>query len=241
MNEFLEFLSTANPDNELAYQELQALAPIKKLVRIQGAERKTAVESINIFNDTEERLREFTPNPAMSAELQAFATKLAKMILKAFENLFNPEFYINLADQEVEGAWSASVTLGVLTEEEFNGILEAGTETIDLAAMYGLQDIVEERDAGEALALISNNNEHKIKLSIATQPRNPVDITIQQRFGLTNQDLTNWEDIGAVRGVKHTTAYIAFYESGMIPKSSSDYRELRAVCPLTLGLALVTI
>lgn len=100
-------------------------------------------------------------------------------------------------------------------------------------------DFDEAKDTGETISLSSNNDQHKIKLSISTKPRKPTDIVIQQRFGLTDQNLTDWVEVGRVRGVEYTTDHIAFYESGMIPKSPAAYRELRAVCALTLGVEQV--
>lgn len=100
-------------------------------------------------------------------------------------------------------------------------------------------DFDEAKDTGETITLTANNNQHKIKLSISTKPRKTTDIIIQQRFGLTNQNLTDWVEVGRVRGVEYTTDHIAFYESGMIPKSPAAYRELQAVCALTLGIEQV--
>jgi hypothetical protein len=95
--------------------------------RIQGAEPKTAVETVNVFNGTRDRLASFTPNPLLTAEQQAQASLLAGMIVKAFDNLFKEEFYLQLENPQIQEAYAASLVLGVLTQAEYDGILEAAT------------------------------------------------------------------------------------------------------------------
>jgi hypothetical protein len=230
-----EFLSTANADNQIAYEEKQALPPVKKLVKINGAARKTAVESINIFNDTEIRLRTFTPNPEMNGDMQKLASKLARMILKAFENLFEGEFYINLEDEQVAGAWSAAVTLGVLTETEFNGILAAGTEISEPLKHFTLQDIIDDRDVGNTVYFAANSAQHQPVITIDKQPIKPVNIALEHRFGPDVDNLTQWHNCGTILNVFYTADTEQTY-TATVPAVPATVREVRAKSPVSLGM-----
>jgi hypothetical protein len=95
--------------------------------RIQGPEPKTAVETVNVFNGTRDRLASFTPNPLLTVEQQAQASLLAGMIVKALDNLFKEEFYLQLENPQIQEAYAASLALGVLTQVEYDGILQAAT------------------------------------------------------------------------------------------------------------------
>lgn len=142
-----DFLSTANADDALALAEAQAFELVET-VKIEGAVRKTAVETVNIFNGTEDRLATFEPNGAMTAEQQAQASALATMIVKALKNLFNPEFYINLADPTVSAAYASCVPLGVLTQTEYDGILLAGERRSFPFANVTLEEVQAIRNPG---------------------------------------------------------------------------------------------
>ena len=97
------------------------------------------------------------------------------------------------------------------------------------------QDFDEAKDAGETITLQANTGQHKVSLTITTAPRKVTKLTIQQRFGDTPDDLTEWHDVASVSVLyKQST-----YSSGMIPASNSLIRELRLISPLTLGVSKV--
>jgi len=92
----------------------------------------------------------------------------------------------------------------------------------------------EAKDAGETLLLPANSSQHKATINITTQPSKPTTITIEHRFGPSVDDLTDWHECGAFRGVFYTqqsyTAQIAAAPTGI--------RELRAVSKVTVGMSL---
>jgi hypothetical protein len=90
----------------------------------------------------------------------------------------------------------------------------------------------EAKDAGETLALPSNNDFHTAKINITTQPSKPIDIVVEQRFSKDGTDWTEWHSVGAFRNVDYPQRN---YEAS-VPKSPAAFRELRAVSPLTLGV-----
>ena len=97
------------------------------------------------------------------------------------------------------------------------------------------EDFDEAKDVGETITLPANTGQHKVLLTITTAPRKLTKLTIQQRFGDTTDDLTEWHDVASVSVLyKQST-----YSSGMIPASDSLIRELRLISPLTLGVSKV--
>jgi hypothetical protein len=136
----IDFLATANADDETALAEAHAFELVKT-VRIEGSKRKVAVETINIFNQTRDRLDGFVPDSQLSETDKTTASGLARMVVKALDNLFNPEFYIRLDDPQVSGAYAMAVPLGVLSQAEYDGILKAGEERSFPFANVTLTDI----------------------------------------------------------------------------------------------------
>jgi hypothetical protein len=122
--ELEEFLATANVDDEIALAAAHSHS-VTKLVKIDTTTRKTAVETVDIFNGTVDRLTNFTPDSALTPEQQAIAASIAPKIVKAFIKLMNTQFYINLNDAAVSEAFAAALSLGVLTQVEHDGIYKA--------------------------------------------------------------------------------------------------------------------
>tara|TARA_R110000868_G_scaffold244061_2_gene500205 strand:- start:601 stop:1227 length:627 start_codon:yes stop_codon:yes gene_type:complete len=90
------------------------------------------------------------------------------------------------------------------------------------------------KDPGETLALPANSAQHKSIINIATQPNKSINIVIEERFGPTVDDLTDWHECGAFRGVFYTQqSYTA-----QIAASPAGIRELRAVSKVTVGMSL---
>jgi hypothetical protein len=116
-----EFLATADADHATALQQARDYTPAPYLWRIEGPVRKTQVETGFIVNDTEDRLLALIADP----DVDELKKSLAKKILKATGRLYQPEFYINLADPEVAQLFSAAHSLGVLNTDEAARITEA--------------------------------------------------------------------------------------------------------------------
>jgi hypothetical protein len=122
--EFLAQTDIAALDDQAATDAAIAYT-VTELVKINTDTRKTAIETVDIFNGTVDRLKTFTPNPALTSEQQAIASSLAPKIVKAFDKLMNTQFYINLNDADVAMAFTAAKAYGVLTEVEYAGIYKA--------------------------------------------------------------------------------------------------------------------
>ena len=93
----------------------------------------------------------------------------------------------------------------------------------------------EAKDVGETLLLPANSAQHKSIINITTQPNKSINIVIEQRFGPSVDDLTDWHECGAFRGVFYPQqSYTA-----QIAASPAGIRELIAVSPLTVGMSEV--
>jgi hypothetical protein len=101
------------------------------------------------------------------------------------------------------------------------------------------EDFDEANDAGEVIALPSVLGQHSIQVNTTIQPRKPTTLIIEHRFGTDAGNLTEWHNIGSVQNIFYPTALRgASYESPQIPATTAAYRELRLVCPLTLGVSV---
>ncbi|WGH49684.1 hypothetical protein [Alishewanella phage vB_AspM_Slicko01] len=116
-----EFLTNASQNDQEAYEAARDYQPLPYLWRIEGAVRKTQVETGMLINDTRDRLAAMIVDE-VSSPLQK---SLAKKVLGAVNNLYQPEFYINLADPEVAMLFSSAHALGVLNADEVSRITEA--------------------------------------------------------------------------------------------------------------------
>lgn len=208
-----------------------------KIWRIEGAVRKTQVETTVIVNDTTDRLEtnivtlKALPAPTATESGQL---ALSKAILRALNTLYNPEFYINLADPEVAGMFANAQALGVLTASEIAGITTAATYNETPLSGTTLHDISLIRGVSETLLLTDNPAQHQVKFKIAVTPSKPTSIVIEQQFGDTDEDLTPWHSVGSV-SVQYTQSTYKL----MVPACDLAIRKLRAVSPLTLGLSEV--
>lgn len=101
---------------------------VTETVKIEGATRKTAVETVNLMYNTVDRLKAYTPPPELESQYHDAATDIAKKVVKAFENLYKPEFYINVADSEVSALFTWALNFGVLTATEHSRIVQAATK-----------------------------------------------------------------------------------------------------------------
>jgi len=146
-------------------------------------------------------------------------------------------FGLDTATAEGQGNLAAADTMvaaGIMTEAQKVDLLSLALTSSYPHADATQQDFDEAKDAGEPITLPANTGAHKVSLTIATAPRKLTKLTIQQRFGDTAEDLTEWHDVASVSVLyKQST-----YSSGMIPASDSLIRELRLISPLTLGVGV---
>ncbi|MGJ8680524.1 hypothetical protein [Paraglaciecola sp.] len=91
----------------------------------------------------------------------------------------------------------------------------------------------EAKDTGHPIALVPNNEQHKAVINIITQPLKPVNVVVQQKLSRDGTNWTEWHDIGAFRNVYYPQRSYEF----TVQKSPSEYRELQAISPLTLGMS----
>ena len=123
----------------------------------------------------------------------------------------------------------------LLTQIQLDFILSGHTITTKPYESATQAEFDEAKDAGETITLPANTGEHKVTLSITKTPSKLTKITIQQRFGDTPEDLTEWHDVASVNVLyKQKT-----YSSGVIPASGSLRREMRLISPLSLGVSKV--
>jgi hypothetical protein len=191
-----EFLATADVDDNVALAEANAYATTK-VWRIEGAVRKTQVETTVIVNDTTDRLE--ASITALSAIGSPTATELAqlalsKAILRALTNLYNPEFYINLADPTVAGMFANAQALGVLNQAEIDGITAAATynETpfagITLAQVQDIRNPLVWTDCDHGLQtwLVSSPQTDRIRFFV-TKSVAGGSVEIQTTWGVSNE------------------------------------------------------
>lgn len=146
-------------------------------------------------------------------------------------------FGLDTATAEGQGNLAAADTMvaaGIMTEAQKVDLLSLALTSGYPHADTTQQDFDEAKDAGETITLPANTGQHKVSLTITTAPRKVTKLTIQQRFGDTPDDLTEWHDVASVSVLyKQST-----YSSGMIPASNSLIRELRLISPLSLGVSI---
>jgi hypothetical protein len=212
---------------------------VTELVKINTDTRKTAIETVDIFNGTVDRLKAFTPSSALTTEQQEIASDLAPKIVKAFDKLMNTQFYINLNDPDVAMAFTAANTLDVLTQTEYDGIYKAAESITKPFLNKDMYDTQLVRDSGEVIDLPANHLQHAYQINTTNQPLKPTDIIIEHRFGTDAENLTDWIEIGRIRNVYYpTTMTNNPYKSGQVAASYANVRELRLVSPLTLGVVV---
>ena len=147
-------------------------------------------------------------------------------------------FGLDTATAEGQGNLAAADTMvaaGIMTDTQKVDLLSLALTSSYPHADATQIDFDEAKDAGKTITLPANTGQHKVSLTITTAPRKLTKLTIQQRFGDTAEDLTEWHDVASVSVLyKQST-----YSSGMIPASDSLIRELRLISPLTLGVSKV--
>jgi hypothetical protein len=127
------------------------------------------------------------------------------------------------------------VSVNAVTEAFKDAAIAYGNTLTYPYADVTQEDFDEANDVGETIALASLNVQHLVTVKVVNKPRKPVSMAVQQRFGQDNTDLTVWHNVGNILNVEYTQATY----SVQIAKSPAAYRELRIVCPLTLGTEVI--
>jgi len=100
---------------------------ISSIVISNTSQAKTGIATVDLLNNTVDRLEAYTPPEDMEEDFKAPALDVARKLVRAFSMLFSPEFYVNLNVVEVKGLFDAALFLGVITQAEYDGIMAAVT------------------------------------------------------------------------------------------------------------------
>lgn len=192
-----EFLLTADADHTIALQQARDYQPERRLWRIEGAVRKTQVETGLIIHGTRERLDALiaeTSNPAPVVDL-------AKKVKRAIDALYEPEFYINLGDPEVAAMITAAEAYGVLIPDEISRIRAAATyqdpKPFEVATLY---DVLIARNSVIQKSVTQINGYVTITINQACEQHNP-------RLMALNPRTEQWQRINSFYGVSGPGLY----------------------------------
>ena len=108
--------------------------------RINDAERKIAVVTRTIMENTLPRLEAVRDNTAQPLELRELARKLRETLDTRL--LYEPDYFINLGNAEVAAGYAAAVQYGLLTQTELDAFNLAATHTETPFANTTLKDVL---------------------------------------------------------------------------------------------------
>lgn len=214
---FSEFLATASLDNQIALDEAKVyttttgrmMSPDVMLSYIDGYNLVTQL-------------------------IDAPTTSQGKTVRAAFN--FGSEFnLIRLHPLSVELALDKLVTDNIVPQGFATALINYANPEVTPFKDKTIEDVIEERDLGEVLALNTNSTQHSVRLSISEKPRTHKRIVIEQKFGPSIDNLTEWHEVCSINKVLYTQQ---IYVSANIPATSAIVRELRAVCESTLGMSI---
>lgn len=98
---------------------------VSKVWRINTQERKIAVLTRLIIENTHTRLSDAMNNTDNPLALRELARQLHEALSK--DLLMNPDYYINLGDTEVSNGYAMAVSFGLLTATELAAFTKAAT------------------------------------------------------------------------------------------------------------------
>jgi hypothetical protein len=104
---------------------------MSRIVKADTNNTKVGISTVDSFNDTSDRLASYdaTGTPGWSEVQVAQANNIARKIYLAFTRLFNVQYHINFNVPEVDGMFMYAVSIGIITQVEYDGILAAVTVT----------------------------------------------------------------------------------------------------------------
>jgi len=111
-----------------------------RIWRINDAERKIAVVTRLIMEDTLPRLEAVRDDTTRPTELRELARKLRETL--DINLLYNPEYFINLGNAEVAAGYAAAVQFGLLTTTELDAFNLAATHIETPFANTTLKDVL---------------------------------------------------------------------------------------------------
>ena len=111
-----------------------------RIWRINDAERKIAVVTRTIMEDTLPRLEAVRDDTTKPNELRELARKLRETLDTRL--LYEPDYFINLGNAEVAAGYAAAVQFGLLTQTELDAFNLAATHTETPFANTTLKDVL---------------------------------------------------------------------------------------------------
>ena len=108
--------------------------------RINDAERKIAVVTRTIMENTLPRLEAVRDDTAQPLELRELARKLRETLDTRL--LYEPDYFINLGNAEVAAGYAAAVQYGLLTQTELDAFNLAATHIETPFANTTLKDVL---------------------------------------------------------------------------------------------------
>mgnify|MGYP000156202085 FL=1 len=204
---FEQFLAQTDYDNDgvsvdiTTLTDAEALALVNaytetKLWRIEGAERKTQVETAVVMNGTRERLQAQLVDVNTPAQL----LPLIRAIDAALGQFYQPEFYINLNDPVVKGMFDQAAATSTLNSSETSAITEAATYVETLFTNKTLYDVKNVRNNCPTVGVTHANDYVVINVTADCERHNPA------LYGF-NSRTEQWQRIGNFSAVELSGKY----------------------------------
>jgi hypothetical protein len=202
---------TANP-TATAYEVLTHLHGISntKLVKANTPEIKVAIATVDLFNDTLDRLAAYTAPAEFDANQTATAENIARKIFRAMDSLFNEQFYINFNVAEVQAMFDYALILGIISQGEYDGIMAAVTITETPYANTTLNQVkaimnpatkqlATHYDGSQDWVISTSNRDVFTFVIDAVEPVNTIKLELRWK---ESSEATQWvtHDIGSIQG-----------------------------------------
>ena len=100
---------------------------ITKIVKSNTPAVKVDIATVDLMNDTLDRLDAYVAPEGMSPQDAATAENIARKIFKSVSRLDNPDFYFNFNVPQIRALFDHALYLNVLSQGEYDGVLAAVT------------------------------------------------------------------------------------------------------------------
>jgi len=120
-----------------------------RIWRINDAERKIAVVTRTIMENTLPRLEAIRDDTTKPIELRELARKLRQTLDTRL--LYEPDYFINLGNAEVAAGYAAAVQFGLLTQTELDAFNLAATHIETPFANTTLKDVMAHRNPAQKI------------------------------------------------------------------------------------------
>jgi len=171
-----------------------------RIWRINDAERKIAVVTRLIMEDTLPRLEAVRDDTTRPTELRELARKLRETL--DINLLYNPDYFINLGNAEVAAGYAAAVQFTLLTQTELDAFKLAATHIETPFANTTLKDVLLHRGEmvyKEITNPVIENDYLKIEVTSEIAEFNP------QLYKMTHGTMQRFTGFSKTNGV-----YLAF-------------------------------